>query len=75
MDEKKLPVLILLHLSAAFDAVDHSILLNKLHSPVDLSGTAFKWFNHILLREFFVSMDKYSSNKHKINGGVPQGSV
>lgn len=65
-DELQISVLVLLDLSAAFNTVDHPILLNK------LSGTSFKWFNSYLTdRKFMVSMDTCSLGVHEIKCGVP----
>uniref|UniRef100_A0A3P9KUI2 Reverse transcriptase domain-containing protein n=1 Tax=Oryzias latipes TaxID=8090 RepID=A0A3P9KUI2_ORYLA len=75
-DSQKLSVLVLLDLSAAFDTVDHQILIDRLRSRVGLSGTTLNWFHSYLTdRHFFVSMDTRSSGVHEIGCGVPQGSI
>uniref|UniRef100_A0A3P9M6K8 Reverse transcriptase domain-containing protein n=1 Tax=Oryzias latipes TaxID=8090 RepID=A0A3P9M6K8_ORYLA len=75
MDSGQISVLVLLDLSAAFDTVDHLILVNRLKS-LGLSGTVLKWFESYLMeRSFMVSMDTYFSGVHEINCGVPQGSI
>ena len=76
LDNHKLTVLVLLDLTAAFDTVDHHILLNRLKNLVGLSGTVLNWFvSYLTDRHFFVSMDTCSSETHKIKCGVPQGSI
>uniref|UniRef100_A0A3B3HCT2 Reverse transcriptase domain-containing protein n=1 Tax=Oryzias latipes TaxID=8090 RepID=A0A3B3HCT2_ORYLA len=75
LDCQKLSVLGLLDLSAAFDTVDHSILLNRPRG-LGISGTVLKWFySYLTDQSFYVSMDTCSSRVFDINCGVPQGSI
>ena len=45
MDGGKVTALVLLDLSAAFDTVDHSILLHRLENWFGISGPALDWFS------------------------------
>uniref|UniRef100_A0A3B3C1C6 Reverse transcriptase domain-containing protein n=1 Tax=Oryzias melastigma TaxID=30732 RepID=A0A3B3C1C6_ORYME len=75
LDCQKLSVLVLLDLTAAFDTVDHNILLCRLRG-LGISGTVLKWFySYLTDRRFYVSMDTCSSKVFDINCGVPQGSI
>ncbi len=71
----KSSVLILLDLSAAFDPVNHQILLTLL-SSLDITGIPLRWFESYLTgRSFRVPWGGEVSKAHQLVTGVPQGSV
>ena len=76
LDGGKAAFLILLDLSAAFDTVDHNILLHVLNSKYHVTGTALDWFQSYLGgRSFRVRLGNKYSKSHPLTTGVPQGSV
>ncbi len=71
----KSSVLILLHLSAAFDSVNHQILLTTL-SSLGITGIILNWLESYLNgRSFKVAWGGEVSTEHQLITGVPQGSV
>ena len=47
-DEKKEVILVLLDLSAAFDTINHNILLSRLQTQYGFTDTVIKWFESYL---------------------------
>ena len=75
-DAGKASVLVLLDLSAAFDTVDHNILLHRLEHWVGVSGVVIKWLKSYLQdRSFFVAVGNCTSTPTSLTCGVPQGSI
>ena len=68
--------LVLLDLSAAFDTIDHSILLHALEHRCGITGVALQWFkSYISDRYQAVKVEKTFSEFLRVEFGVPQGSV
>ena len=75
MNSQHVTMLILLDLSAAFDTVDHGILLGRLSDEVGILGTALNWFTSYLSdRSQRVSVHGVPSRPFDLNCGVLQGS-
>ena len=65
-----------LDLSAAFDTVDHDILIRRLKTSYGLSGVVLQWFQIYLIgRCQYVRTGSSASSPTLIVCGVPQGSV
>ena len=75
-DASQVSILALLDLSAAFDTIDHFILLCRLEQHFGVSGLALNWFKSYLSNRFqFVSATDSNSKLSELDYGVPQGSV
>lgn len=76
MDGKRCALLILLDLSAAFDTVQHDVLLMRLQKRIGISGKVLDWFTSYLSnRTQYVKLGEATSKTECIKYGVPQGSV
>ena len=68
--------LCLLDLSAAFDTIDHSILLHRLTHWFGITDSAYSWFkSYLSSRSFTVLCNGHLSTSIPLFCGVPQGSV
>ena len=75
MNSQRVTLLVLLDLSAAFDTVDHGILLRRLNTTFDIRGKVLEWFSSYLLgRSQRILFDGVKSDSFDLRFGVPQGS-
>ena len=75
-DAGSVTLLGLLDLSAAFDTVDHRILLDRLGHDYGVGGLAIQWIESYLTgRSQFVRFNGVTSRTVPVTSGVPQGSV
>jgi len=64
-----------MQLSAAFDTVDHTILLDVLHSQYGVHGTVLAWVDSYLRpRSCRVSVNTTASTPRSLECSLPQGS-
>ena len=76
LDSGRSVLLIMLDLSAAFDTIDHTILLNRLNAQFGMEGGTLAWFkNYLSGRSQVVTCNNSESPPSKLTCGVPQGSV
>jgi len=72
----KCTALLALDISAAFDAVDHTILCRRAEIDFGINGTALNWLRSFLSnRTQYVAVGGHQSNSTCCETGVPQGSV
>jgi len=75
-DNSQPSLLVSLDLSAAFDTIDHSLLLSRLETSFGITGTALSWLSSYLSnRSQVVRIGQSSSPPTCLDSGVPQGSV
>jgi hypothetical protein len=75
LDAGKCVLLVLLDLSAAFDTIDHDILLSRL-LDLGITGTPLQWLTSYLNnRHQSVTINGILSSSQTLHSGVPQGSV
>jgi hypothetical protein len=76
LDQNKAVLLVCLDLSAAFDTVDHLVLLNRMEKHVGITGKCLACYRSYLSnRKQTVVIQGVSSTQRGLPYGVPQGSV
>ena len=76
IDDGECVILVLLHLSAAFDTVDHDILITRLKHRFGITGKALGWIQSYLSeRTQFVKIGAERSSSRNLFCGISQGSV
>ena len=75
MEEQCITAVLALDLSAAFDTVDHDILLQILRNQYGIDGKALKWYDSYLHpRSCMVQVKGETSAQQPLEFSVPQGS-
>ena len=75
MKSQHVSLLVLLDLSAAFDTIDHSLLIDRLKYKLGVNGTVLAWFSSYLTnRKQRIHINGSISEIFALNYGVPQGS-
>ena len=76
VDKKKHVILMLLDLTAAFDTINHELLINKLKRSYGLDGHVINWIRSYLSeRSVHVVVNGKKSESSWLTIGVPQGSI
>ena len=76
ISHQQVSCLCLLDLSAAFDTIDHSILLHRLSSWFGITDSALTWFKtYVTSRSFSVLASGFASSPYPLSCVVPQGYV
>ena len=69
-------VLLALDISAAFDSINHDVLIDRLKSTFGLSGEVLGWFRSFVSeRSQYIAIGEERSSSKNLSSGVPQGLV
>ena len=76
VDTGSASVLLSLDISAAFDTLDHSLLLQRAENLFGFTGSVHAWLaSYLAGRSSYVSINNFRSDTVIHTSGVPQGSV
>ena len=76
IDNGKIALLALLDVSAAFDTVDHDILMDRLAESFGVAGDAFDWLaSFVTGRTYAVRFGGTTTPLRKVRSGIPQRSI
>ena len=76
MENQLVKAVVILDLSAAYDTVDHDLLLVVLEKWFGVTDAARKWYhNYLKPRKFSVLIEKDKSHLRQLDYSVPQGII
>ena len=76
MEWQQITAVLIMDLSAAFDTVDHNLLLDVLQGKFGITNTALQWYKNCLQpRKFIVCINSSHSSEQIIDFGMPQRST
>ena len=76
MEHQRVTAFVAADLSAAFDTVDHRVLLSVLNDALGVDGNALNWIaDYLRDRSFSVIVNGSKSEEKCIDFSVPQGSI
>ena len=76
LSKGNISVLALLEFSSAFNTIDHTILVHRLHTDFGFTDTVLQWFSSYLTDlTHYVSLSNHCSDFAPVHSGVPQGLV
>ncbi len=76
VDSGDAAVLVLIDLSAAFDTIDHEILIAQLEQLIGIRGIVLNWFkSYLTKRRFSVTLGEFTSLSASLTCGIPLGSI
>ena len=76
IDNGRIALLALLDVSAAFDTVDHDILMHRLSESFGIVGQAHDWLSSFVTRRTYsVRFGGTTTSPWKVRSGIPQGSI
>ena len=73
MEDKRCTAMVPIDLSAAFDTVDHKVLLDVLHNRFGIDHIPLRWLESYLQHHSYKVNGQYSSEKY-LDFSEPQGS-
>lgn len=74
MDNEEVTLLVMLDLSAAFDTIDHNILIDILKKDFGIVDNALQWFRSYLAnKRQLVVIDRCEFSEFTVATRVPQG--
>ena len=76
LNKGNISVLALLDFSSAFDTIDHTILVHRLHADFGITDTVLQLFSSYRTdRTHYVPLSNHCSAFAPVHSGVPRGSV